>query len=418
MKKQLIEQNIIGHLLFTLSDIPKVLQTVSLDDFSNYRKHIQILFTCWKEGKEVYTELSSNGLKDIADLSTGIRVGFNISNACKELKELSTSDRVKGILTTASKEVPTEGIDAFIADVQQSLIKQTNNVGEKTDIETVLKEFTDNQLVYEEKRKSGVELIGLSCGYEKLDSLIDGLRPGHLWVLGGYTSLGKTFGALNIANHLIKGKKRIVIYTLEMSRVDIVSRILGVSVGENSRSIAKGYIDQSRLNPALDKLTESDISIISQRRELNQILLSMHEEMLRKPVDLFIVDYLGLINVKGAKSEYEQVKEASLEIQNAAKRFNVPTIVLSQVSNDAARSGESMVMGFKGAGDIAAAADLAIELVSGEESNIELKAKMQKGEPVKIKWQVKKNRHGPVGYIMMEFNGMTGVFKEMDEDAY
>jgi replicative DNA helicase len=75
-------------------------------------------------------------------------------------------------------------------------------------------------------------------------------------------------------------------------------------------------------------------------------------------------------------------------------------------------------MGFKGSGGIAAAADLAIELVSGEESITELRKKMNEGTPVLIKWHIKKNRHGRVGTIMMEFTGKYGIFAEYDENNF
>lgn len=420
--REALEKEIIAGILTDSNKIPEVSQILDVSDFIFYPKLYTALFDLWKaeRTKNILLELSHQGFKlpELMDISDAF-YSRPIVNACKDLKEISTNESLKKILQNSVKDFPKGDPTEYIAELQQKLIKQSQtSLTENSDAESVIKEFTEYQLAYEEKRKNGQELIGISCGFPKLDALIDGLRKGHVWVIGGYTSLGKTFGALNITSYLIRNKKRVVVYTLEMSRVDILARLLGISTEENSRAIAKGFVDQAKVNHALDEIRTSNLAVISQKRDLAQILLSMHEETLRSSVDLFVVDYLGLISVKGARSEYEQAKEISLELQNAAKRFDTPIIELSQVSNEAAKAGEQMVMGFKGAGDIAAAADLAIELVSGEESTTELKSKMQKGEPVKIKWQVKKNRHGAVGYVMMEFNGKTGVFKELDEDNY
>jgi replicative DNA helicase len=147
---------------------------------------------------------------------------------------------------------------------------------------------------------------------------------------------------------------------------------------------------------------------------MNQILLSMYEESLKDKPAVFIIDFLQLITLKNSRSEYETITQVILELQNTAKRLNIPIIVLSQVSNESAKNGDQTVMGFKGSGAIAAAADLAIELVSGEESVNELRRKMKEDEPVNIKWHVKKNRHGRVGTLDMTFIGKHGIFKEYD----
>jgi replicative DNA helicase len=237
-----------------------------------------------------------------------------------------------------------------------------------------------------------------------------------LWIIGGYTNLGKTYASLNILTHLLKQGKRTVFYSLEMSRVDIISRILGILTGENGSSIAKGYVEKTKVETALETIRTSNLGIHSSKTELSQILLSMYEESIKNKPELFVVDFLQLITVKGTSSEYEAVTHAILELQKASKRFKIPIIVLSQVSNDGARQGDQQVMGFKGSGAIASSADLAIELVSGEESVKELREKMNNGEPVKIKWHIKKNRHGRVGSMNMEFTGKTGIFTEENDN--
>jgi replicative DNA helicase len=184
---------------------------------------------------------------------------------------------------------------------------------------------------------------------------------------------------------------------------------------DNGSSIAKGFGDKKKIDEALERVTESNMSVHSTKSELSQILMSMYEETLKDKPSVFVIDFLQLVTVLGSKSEYETTTQSILELQKAAQQFGVPIIVLSQVSNESAKAGDQQVMGFKGSGAIAAAADLAIELVSGEDNVTELRQKMNDGLPVLIKWHIKKNRHGRVGSIPMDFTGKHGIFNEHDE---
>jgi replicative DNA helicase len=415
MKQELLEKEILSSLIHGGEKVAKALQIVSIDDFVVYRRQAEVIFDCWKNDKNIVMELVSKklSLSSIQDDTFSTR---SIEKACAELKKISTRGALTKILGEAHKSVPENDIETFIGEVQQRLIKVIETgERENSDIESAVGEFIEYQNVYEEKRKTGGKLLGLSTGYEKLDDVIDGLRPEHLWVIGGYTNLGKTYASLNILSHLLKQGKRTVFYSLEMSRVDIISRVLGILLNENGSGIAKGFGDKSKVTGALEVIKKSRLGIHSTKTDISQILLSMYEESIKDKPELFVVDFLQLVTVKGTKTEYEATTQAILELQKAAKRFKLPIIVLSQVSNDGARAGDQQVMGFKGSGAIAAAADLAIELVSGEDSIKDLREKMNRGEPVLIKWHIKKNRHGRVGSMTMEFTGKTGVFTEFKE---
>ena len=415
-KRQLLEKEIVGSILVNNKRIPEVAQQLAVEDFNFFPNHYRIIVDSWQKNQNIHNELLASGLTatDLADLMDTFP-SRSLDFAAKELKQQSTAQKIKSILTQASEDVPTEEIDDFVADLQQRIIQSTSEYSaEPADASSLVDEFRAYQEIYREKRRNGGVLLGLSTGYSNLDELIDGLRPEHLWVIGGYSSMGKTFAALNIVAHLMKNKHRTVFYSLEMSRVDIVSRIIGILTHQNGSSVAKGYVDEGEVESATKLLLESNLSVFNEKHDISQILLSMYEEHLRNPVSLFVVDFLQLVKVKNARSEYETTTQAILELQKAAKRFGVPIIVLSQVSNESVRaSGDTLLMGFKGSGGIAAAADLAIELTSGEDSIKTYREKLNQGEPVWLKWQIRKNRHGRVGFLGMEFTSKTGVFRQL-----
>lgn len=413
MKSKLLEQEIIGEMISSKSAIPKVFRTLTISDFSHYPKHAEVILNAWKLERSVERELMASSLP-IAEFIQ-MEVVMSIDATCKELKKLNTSKELKAILNSAKDQVPDTGIEEFAAEVQQKIIKTISGAkNENAEIREIVEEFVEYQKIYAEKQKNGGKLLGLETGFPKLDEVIDGLRPGHLWVIGGYTNLGKTYASLNILSNLITGKHRTVFYSLEMSRVDILARILGIRTEQNGNSIAKGFGDQQKVARAISEIESSGLSIYSTKSELNQILFSIQEESLKQKPALVVIDFLQLITLKNSRSEYETTTQVILELQSIAKRLNVPIIVLSQVSNDSAKNGDQTVMGFKGSGAIAAAADLAIELVSGEETVTELRRKMKADEPVAIKWHIKKNRHGRVGTLDMKFTGKFGIFKEYD----
>lgn len=416
--KDNLEKSILGHLIHgSEREFAKVFTVLSVEDFTTYKKYAEVMFKAWKNGENHRQELTNANLKISTILSDEILL--SLDKTVYKLKRMVMADRVKVILDTASHTVSHERLTETVSDVQQKLIHAVSETSpDESNIENIIEEFRAYQTEYEEKRKNGIELLGESTGYKKLDEIIDGLRPGHLWIIGGYTNLGKTYGSLNIAAELIRQKKRTVFFSLEMTRVDILARTVGILTDQNGNTIAKGFDDKAKTDKAMKMVEDSRFGVYTSKNDISQIIMAMHAEVIKDKPALFIVDFLQLVHVKDAQSEYETTTTAILEIQNAAQRFGVPIIVLSQVSNESAKQGDQQFMGFKGSGAIAAAADLAIELVSGEENVKDLRQKMNDGKSVFIKWHIKKNRHGRVGSIMMNFMGKTGVFSEHDETVF
>jgi replicative DNA helicase len=202
-----------------------------------------------------------------------------------------------------------------------------------------------------------------------------------------------------------------------MSKIDVLTRLVGIMTKQQGLSILKSFPhDESEVADAIKKISESNMSVHGNKYDIDSIEFSMYEEQMKCPVDLFVVDFIQLISVKEARSEYETVTKAMLALQQTAKRLKVPIIVLSQISNEGAKSQSEATMSFKGSGSIGSAADFAIEIKIGEEKTEDWKTKLYKGEPVKMKWNVRKNRHGKVGYIDMMFTGATGIFSDPDDD--
>jgi replicative DNA helicase len=408
-RSKIIEKELISRIIFDTKHAIRSSAIVSADDFHQYGEVYATVVKCHIENKNIVTELKQIGASAAEFTNDSFR---QLDAICKDLKDVSNALRVHSTLITATDKITYENVDSYVSEVQRDIMNAVkSSERENTSMSIIAEDWKTLRDTNIEKIKSGNPLIGISCGFSKIDALIDGIRPGHLWILGGYTNTGKTFGSLNIVATLIKQGKRVVYYSIEMTAADIVSRILGILTRQNGKSLIKGYGDQVTAESAMQELIKSNLSIHTSKNKLSEIQFSMIEENMTQPVDFFVVDYMQLVQVKGAK-EYEAMTAVSVEFQAIAKRLMAPIMLLSQVSNEGAKNGSEVVMSFKGSGAIAATADLAIEIINAEEDKTEWKRKLYAGEPVKMKWDIKKNRHGAVGVIEMNFVGNTGIFEQ------
>lgn len=353
----------------------------------------------------------------ISELIDSVPTSTNVKYYAEEISKTKT---LRDVIEIGHKIVDVgfkhdyDNIPIVLSELQKNLVDK--KVKQSNILET-FNDFDKRTEEYQEKKRNGIDLIGISCGYSKIDKVIDGLRKGHFWVIGGYSNLGKTTLSLNIVADLIKQGKRVVYYSLEMTDVDTVSRLLGIMCKENGITIIKGYSkNEEEVNIQRQKIIDSNFLVKTGLSELSEILMSMYEENIKNPVDLFIVDYIQNMKVKGARSEYETITTASVELQLNAQRLGIPTIALSQISNEGAKGSEmQLVASFKGSGAINASADLAMEIKIGEKNNEERIEKIRRGEKVNMKLVISKNRHGSVGYLDLLFDGSTGIFEQLTD---
>ncbi len=338
------------------------------------------------------------------------------TETAKELIEVSDSIRAFRLLDTHADRLDTGNSKKILGEVIEGAVKITNrSADEVVNISDLMGEYEGKQEEFRKLPKGS--LLGIPCGFKKIDDVVDGIRAPHIWIIAAYTSLGKTFFALNILLSVLKEKKKAVLFSLEMSKIDVISRMLGILSETNGTQILKGQ-DSESIKAAKEFLRAAPLKVMNNKRNLNQIIMAMQEQVIIDKVDLFVVDYIQQIEVDGAGSEYETMREVAMRLQMIAEKLNVPIIMVSQISNEAAKTPNSNVMGFKGAGTIASAADFAIELMSGEQSQDELRSKMMSGTPVAIRAIIKKNRHGRTGVVELEFDSRTGRFNNDSLDNF
>jgi len=210
------------------------------------------------------------------------------------------------------------------------------NLGLLPASEVLLETFLD----LERRSKEG-QLIGVPSGFFDLDLLTQGFQKSDLIIIAGRPSMGKTAFALNIARNVADLQSfPVVIFSLEMSRNQIIYRFLSNESGVNNSKLRSGAINANEwrlVSKAINSLSDlsiylddkSDITISDIRTKLANLKSRFSN------LGLIIIDYLQLISDTKAKdSRVQELSRITRNLKLLAKEFNVPIIVLSQLSRN------------------------------------------------------------------------------------
>ena len=252
---------------------------------------------------------------------------------------------------------------------------------------------------------------GISTGIKKLDDYTMGLSDPMVWVVGGYSGAGKTYMLVNMAIHLLKQGKSFLMFSLEMSSNQIIDRMVSMITGLSNVELFI-TLDEKRHDKRKkarawvgNKIKDGSLRIITEARDIHQIAREIKVAYRENNYYAFGVDYIQLIGGDG--EEYSVIRSVSLNLQELSKRYRTTAILLSQISNEANKSGNMFVsFGYKGAGEIGQIADIGIRIGRGEGEN---------GEPNEEYFvSVVKNRHGSTGRINCKIQFPGGKITESE----
>ena len=264
---------------------------------------------------------------------------------------------------------------------------------------------------------------GVSTGFMKLDEYTGGLHGGEMFILAGRPSMGKTAFALNIAQHVaLKMKKTVAIFSLEMSKESLLTRMLCAAARVDSQRFRTGYLSQEerrKLNAALQELVEAPL-YIDDTAGLH--LMDMHAKLRRLrseqkgELGLVIVDYLQLMGVRGrSENRNQEVSALSRGLKLLSKELNVPMMVLSQLSRAVeTRQGDHrpQLSDLRESGSIEQDADVVGFIFREEVYNRDREDLKGLAELI-----IAKQRNGPVGTVNMVFLHAQTKFENRAEDT-
>ena len=206
------------------------------------------------------------------------------------------------------------------------------------------------------------KLTGFSTGFSEFDKRSGGVQKGDLVVIAAESSQGKTSLALSISKHMLEFDTKIAFYSLEMSAIQIASRLTSISTGIPSNKILYSkltYDDFHRIDSSLASLSNHKMFIDERSTaSLDSILASTRSMKAKFDIDGIVVDYLQIIpqNEKG-KTDEQMLAVIARKLKNIAKELNIFVIAISQLSRDNQNPKPSLSR-LRGSGQIVEASDI------------------------------------------------------------
>jgi len=248
-------------------------------------------------------------------------------------------------------------------------------------------------------------ITGVESGFTDLDNLTAGFQKGDLIVIAGRPSMGKTSLALNIAQHAaIETKVPVAVFSLEMSKEQVVQRLLSSVAGVDAMKLRTGFLaekDWPKLAKAAGILGDAPI-YIDDSALLTALEMRAKARRLKSEVDLglVVVDYLQLMRPgKEKKNRQEEISMISSSLKALAKELNIPVIAISQLSREPEKRPDKRpnLADLRESGAIEQDADVVI-FVFREEVY-----KPSSGNAGEAEIVIGKQRNGPVGKVNLTF---------------
>ncbi len=256
--------------------------------------------------------------------------------------------------------------------------------------------------------------LGISSGFKDLDNLLGGFQPSDLIILAARPSVGKTSLALDFLRAAgLADKKKVVMFSLEMSNTQIVDRLLGMQATIPFWDIRTGKMNDEKfvkLADAMGQLADADIYIDDKPgQSILEIRTKARRLALEQGVDLIIVDYLQLMHGTYKDNRVLEVQEISQGLKNLARELKVPVIALSQLSRaiEQRNTRRPQLSDLRESGSIEQDADV-VMFIDREETYNPDTEKKGIGELI-----VAKHRNGPTGVVDLAFVKEIASFRNL-----
>lgn len=253
----------------------------------------------------------------------------------------------------------------------------------------------------DELHKQGEGIRGVATGFPDIDDALAGLQKSNLLILAARPGVGKTTLALNIAENVsVKNKLSVGFFSLEMSREELVDRLLVSQADIDAWKLKTGKLsedDFTKLSNAMGELAEAPL-FIDDTPALS--VLEMRTKARRLQVehglDMIIIDYLQLARSRNLENRVQEVSEISQGFKNLARELKVPVLALSQLSRAVETRGgkKPQLADLRESGSIEQDADVVMFLWREDDENSE-----------NIMLDIAKHRNGPLHSVPLHFKG-------------
>ena len=423
------EQSVLGSILLDKEAMISVSETLVPEDF--YKEAHKVIYESmlklYNSQSEIdlitlTDELRDQGYLDdiggiayITSLSTVVPTTSNIKYYVNIVKEKSISRQLisaandiinLGYDGSAKVEYVLENAEKKIFDISQE--RATNDF---QPINQVISEALSMlEKLYEEKN----DVTGLTTGFRDLNKKINGLQRSDLLLIAARPAMGKTAFALNLVqNAALKGDASVAVFSLEMSKEQLVQRMIASQSTVELKKIKTGTLadnDWPRITDGMAILSGAKIHIDDTPGiKISELRSKCRKLKIEKGLDLVLIDYLQLMEGEGQnESRQQEIAKISRSLKILAKELDCPVVALSQLSRAPEQRADHrpMLSDLRESGSIEQDADIVMFLYRDEYYNPDTEKK-NIGEVI-----VAKNRHGETGTVELVWFGEIQKFAD------
>ena len=351
------EQAVIGSMLTDTDAVTSAIEVLKAEDFyrEDNKEIYEAILNLYNRSEPidiitVKAELESmgkfeqvGGLEYLAELPDKVPT---TANAMKYIKIVEEKSTLRRLIKTANEIIelgysPTEEVDDIMEGAEKkifNIMQEKNQKGYSPLKDVLVESFTKLEELYNRKQ----HITGVPSGFIELDYRTAGFHGSDLVLIAARPAMGKTAFALNIATYAaVKANIPVAVFSLEMSKEQLVNRILCSEAMVDSNKVRTGKLEEddwTKLAEAIGPLSEAEMYIDDTPGiNIMEIRAKCRKLKLEKNIGLVVIDYLQLIqgtNKRGGSREQE-ISEISRSLKILAKELNIPVIALSQLSRAA-----------------------------------------------------------------------------------
>lgn len=403
-------KDLLGICLVDSTKIPYITTKVSIDDMPKgaWREIYKAINELYNLGVDVDIVtvsnrlLNTNKLKEVGGRKTinDLALQAPSSNFAKKVVDSVVSQttyrKVVTVVDDFKKDVESsDDVNATCIDYCGKISSIITGSANSDEVETISSGVDEVIADLYKSKKDGC--VGLDMGFNNLNYYLGGLQKGKIYILGARPSMGKSAFAMNIAEHVAL-THNVLFISLEMSRKEYAQRLMFGRAGVDVNTINTGRISDAEIEKVKSQKEYLDsLKLFIETRtpcRVSDIELAMINIIsTRGSCDLVIVDYLQLLtpNSKSGKNREVEVAEMSRELKSLAVKYNVPIIVLSQLSRalEAREDKRPMLSDLRESGAIEQDADVVMFVYRDEWYHPDDPASRGRGEIL-----IRKNRGG------------------------
>lgn len=427
------ERSVIGSMIMDRDAIMTASEILIEEDF--YQKQYGVLFgtmtELYNEGRPVDLVTLQDRLKEkelppelcsvefIRDLVAAVPTSANAKYYANIVKEKAVLRRLIKVSEGIANEcyLSREPVDAILEDTEKQIfdVVQNKSTGDFVGIDKIVLQSLES---IEAASKTKGTVTGVSTGFYDLDYKTAGLQPSDLILVAARPSMGKTAFVLNVAEHVaVKDKKTTAIFSLEMSKDQLVKRMLAMNSKVDSQAIRSGELrddDWVKLVESVKEIGSSGLIIDDTPGiSISELRSKCRKYKLEHDLGLVIIDYLQLMTgSRKTESRQQEVSDISRSLKALAREINAPIVALSQLSRAVEQRPDKrpMLSDLRESGAIEQDADVVMFIYRDDYYNKDTE------EPGVAEIIIGKQRNGPTGTVKLGWQAQYTKFVNLERN--